>query len=152
MDTYSMDYKIRWADIDANRHVNYAAYIEAATELRYKFFIEHDLPPEIFEKMGISPTYTSMLVNFYREVRMGETITINFLLTGLSEKGIRWRIKHDFFKANHKKAVQVLLEGTIINLETRQPVVPTPEIMNAFLDAPRSADFAELPEMRWFGK
>jgi len=47
-----MTYKVRWADIDLNRHVNYAAYIEAATELRYMFFLEHNLLPDTFEKVG----------------------------------------------------------------------------------------------------
>jgi acyl-CoA thioester hydrolase len=152
MDVYSMKYTVRWADIDANRHVNYAAYVEAATELRYRYFIEHNLPPETFDQMEIGPVYTSMLINFYREVRMGETITINFLMTGLSETGIRWKIRHDFLKTNGKKAVTLSLEGTMINLNSRQPVYPTPEIMDAFQQAPRSPDFEVLPEVRWFGR
>ncbi len=147
-----MEYKVRWADIDGNRHVNYAAYIEAATELRYRFFAEQNLPPETFEKLGVSPTYTSMTVNFYREVLLGETITITFHLAGLSEHGVRWRIRHEFFKANRKKAVGLTLEGTMLNLTTRQPVIPTTEIMHAFQQAPRSTDFEVMPELRWFGK
>ena len=152
MDSYSMTYKVRWADIDLNRHVNYAAYIEAATELRYKFFLEHNLLPDTFEKLGISPTYTSMSINFLREVLLGETITITFQLAGMSEHGIRWRIRHNFLKANGKKAVLLALEGTFLDLKTRQPIKPMPEILAAFQDAPRSPDFEVLPEVRWFGR
>lgn len=152
MDSYSMTYAVRWADIDANRHVNYAAYIEAATELRYRFFAEQNLSPETFEKLGVSPTYTSLMINFYREVRLGETITITFKLVGLSEQGIRWKFRHEFLKSTGKKAVTLELEGTIINLDTRWPVIPTPEILHAFQQAPRSSDFEVLPEARWFNK
>src|SRR5512143_4124302 len=127
MQAYSMPYEVRWTDIDANRHVRYSAYIDAAAELRYRFFTQHDLPPEAFDHLGVGPVYTALSANFYREVRLGETITITYLLTGLSEHGIRWKVRHDFLKTNGKKAVTVALEGTILNLISRQPTAPTPE-------------------------
>ncbi len=150
MDAYAMPYQVRWTDIDANRHVRYSAYIDAAAELRYRFFTEHGLPPEAFDSLGVGPVYTSLTANFFREVRLGETLTITYLLTGLSPQGIRWKVQHDFLKSNGKKAVTVSLEGTILNLETRQPTPPTPEIMVVFQLVPRSMDFEELSEARWF--
>ena len=150
MEAYSMPYQVRWTDIDANRHVRYSAYIDAAAELRYRFFTEHGLPPEAFDNLGVGPVYTALTANFFREVRLGETLSITYLLTGLSPQGIRWKVQHDFLKANGKKAVTVSLEGTILNLATRQPTVPTPEIMAVFQQVPRSGDFEELSEARWF--
>lgn len=150
MQAYALPYQVRWTDIDANRHVRYSAYIDAAAELRYRFFTEHNLPPEAFDNLGVGPVYTSLTANFYREVRLGETLTITYLLTGLSPQGIRWKVQHDFLKASGKKAVSVSLEGAILNLVTRQPAVPTPEIMAVFQQVPRSANFEELSEARWF--
>ena len=150
VDAYSMTYEVRWTDIDANRHVRYSAYIDAAAELRYRFFTDHDLSPEAFDKLGVGPVYTSLTANFFREVRLGETLTITYLLTGLSPQGVRWKVQHDFLKANGKKAVAVSLEGTILNLTTRQPTMPTPEIMDVFQLVPRSPDFEVLSESRWF--
>ncbi len=145
-----MPYQVRWTDIDANRHVRYSAYIDAAAELRYRFFTEHNLPPEAFDSLGVGPVYTSLTATFFREVRLGETLTITYLLTGLSRSGLRWKVQHDFLKANGKKAVTVTLEGTILNLATRQPTAPTPEIMSVFQQVPRSVNFEELSESRWF--
>jgi acyl-CoA thioester hydrolase len=71
MDAYSRTYEIRWSDIDANGHVNYAAYIDAAGDLRYQFFIEHGFPPEKFKELGVGPIYTAIHAQFLREVRMG---------------------------------------------------------------------------------
>lgn len=150
MDAYSMTYEVRWTDIDANRHVRYSAYIDAAAELRYHFFTQHNLPPDAFDNLGVGPVYTTLTANFFREVRLGETLTITYQLAGLSESGIRWKMKHDFIKANGKKAVTVALEGTILDLATRTPVRPTPEIMAAFQQVPRSSDFEVLSESRWF--
>jgi acyl-CoA thioester hydrolase len=145
-----MPYEVRWTDIDANRHVRYSAYIDAAAELRYRFFTDHDLSPEAFDKLGVGPVYTSLTANFFREVRLGETLTITYLLTGLSPQGVRWKVQHHFLKANGKKAVTVSLEGTILNLTTRQPTAPTPEIMAVFQLVPRGPDFEVLSESRWF--
>ncbi len=150
MESYSRPYQVRWTDIDANRHVRYSAYIDAAAELRYRFFTDRNLPPEAFDDLGVGPVYTSLTANFYREVRLGETLTITYTLTGLSPQGIRWKVQHNFLKANGKKAVTVSLEGTILNLATRQPAVPTPEIMAVFQQVPRSKDFEELADGIWF--
>lgn len=150
MDAYSMTYEVRWADIDANRHVRYSAYIDAATELRYRFFNQYNMPPESFEKLGIGPVYTSISATFFREVRMGETLTITYQLAGLSPQGIRWKIKHDFLKSNGKKAVILFLKGAFLDLTSRQPTVLTPEIMAVFTQAPRSPEFEVLSDSRWF--
>ncbi len=58
MSEYSKTYEIRWSDIDANNHVNYAAYIDAAGDLRYRFFTEHGFPPERSVQLGVGPVYS----------------------------------------------------------------------------------------------
>lgn len=149
MEPYSKTYEIRWSDLDANGHVNYAAYIDAAGDLRYRFFISHGFPPERFNELGIGPVYTSIQADFYREVRMGEILTITYSLSGLSPSGARWRVHHDVLKANGKKAASINLEGAILNLSTRKPALPIPELSQIFNLIPRSKDFEALPEMRW---
>ncbi|HSL45633.1 MAG TPA: acyl-CoA thioesterase [Anaerolineales bacterium] len=148
MSEYSGTYEIRFSDIDGNRHVNYAAYVDAAADLRYRFFTEHGFPPERFEELGIAPTYSAIHAQFLREVRMGETVTITFALAGLSAQGGRWKVHHDIFKSNSKKAVTIDLEGLILELATRRAVLPTPELLETFHLIPRIAGFETLPEMR----
>lgn len=145
---YFRTYEIRWSDIDANGHVNYAAYIDAAGDLRYRFFTERGFPPERFEQVGIGPIYTAIHAQFLREVRMGETITISYALMGLSAQGGHWKVHHDVFKSNGKKAVSIDVEGMILDLRTRKPVLPTAELFETFSLIPRHADFEVLPEMR----
>jgi acyl-CoA thioester hydrolase len=149
MNEYSGTYEIRWSDLDANGHVNYAAYIDAAGDLRYRFFTEHEFPPERFEQLGIGPIYTAIHARFLREVRMGETITITYSLSGLSAQGARWKVHHGVLKSNGKKAVSIDLEGAILDLSTRRPALPTPELLQTFNLIPRSTDFEILSETRW---
>ena len=149
MDEYSKTYEIRWSDLDANGHVNYAAYIDATGDLRYRFFSEHNYPPEKFTELGISPVYTGIHAQFLREVRMGETVTITYALSGLSPQGGRWKVHHDILKSSGKKAVSIDLEGAILNLATRKPALPTPDLFQTFNLIPRAAGFEVLSEIRW---
>lgn len=148
MNAYSKTYRIRFSDIDANRHVNNAVYIDAAGEVRYEFFTDNGFPPERFEQLGIGPVYTKINIQFLREVLLGETVTITFILTGLSPKGMFWRTHHDILKSNGKKAVIMDVEGVIFDLSTRKPVSPNEELMHVFQLIPRSEDFETLSEMR----
>jgi Predicted thioesterase len=149
MNEYSRTYEIRWSDIDANGHVNYAAYINAAGDLRYRFFSEHNFPPERFVQLGIGPVYTAIHALFFREVRMGETVTIHYALSGLSPQGGRWKVHHDILKSNGKKAVSIDLEGTILDLSTRKPVLPTPELLQTFNLIPRAKEVEVLSDSHW---
>jgi len=148
MNPYTRIYPIRFSDIDANRHVNHAVYINACGDMRYEFFAEHGFPPERFEQLGIGPVYTKLTSQFLREVLLGETITVTFLLTGLSPSGVLWNVHHDVFKSNGKKAVSIDMEGTILDLASRKPVAPDPELLQVFQRIPRGDDFEVLPEMR----
>lgn len=149
MNEYSKTYEIRWSDIDANGHVNYAAYIDAAGDLRYRFFIEQDFPPEKFQQLGIGPIYTAIHAQFLREVRMGEIVTITYLLSGLSPQGARWKVHHNVLKSNGKTAVSIDLEGAMLDLSTRKPALATPDLLQAFNLIPRTTDFELLSDTRW---
>lgn len=148
MTEYSRTYEIRWSDLDANRHVNYSAYIDAAGDLRYRFFTEHGFPPDKFVELGIGPVYTTIHAEFFREVLTGETITISYSLTGLSPSGGRWKVHHQILKSNGKKAVTLDIEGTILNLSTRKPAVPSRELFETFQLIPRAENFETLSEIR----
>lgn len=148
MNEYAKTYEIRFSDIDANRHVNYSTYIDVAADLRYRFFAENGFPPDRFEQLGISPIYTTISTQFFREVRMGETITITFSMAGLSPQGIRWKARHDILKSSGKKAATIEVEGVMLDLATRKPFQPTPQLMQVFQVCTRTQDFEMLPELR----
>jgi acyl-CoA thioesterase FadM len=145
MNEYSRTYEIRWSDLDA-------AYIDAAGDLRYRFFIEHGFPPEKFSELGIGPVYTAIHAEFFREVRMGETVTITYAISGLSPSGARWKVHHDILKSNRKKSASLDIEGMILDLSTRKPAQPTPELFETFHLIPRAWNFAALPELRWMNQ
>ncbi len=149
MDPYLRHYEVRASDLDSNGHVNYASYIDAAASVRYGFFSEHGFPPERFSGLGQGPIYTALHAHFLREVRLGETITITYALTGLSTHGGRWKVHHDILKSGGKKAVGLDIEGALLDLATRTPALPSPELLQVFNLIPRTADFQVLPDSLW---
>ena len=148
MNEYSRTYEIRWSDLDANNHVNYSTFIDAAGDLRYRFFTDTGFSPERFAQLGVGPTYTTIRAEFLREVRMGETVSATFALAGLSTQGGRWKVHHDVLKSNGKKGVTLALEGMILDLATRKSTLPTPELLETFHLIPRTADFEILRDIR----
>lgn len=151
MDTYSATYAIRWSDLDANGHVHYSTYIDAAADLRYRFFAERGFPLNEFTKAGVGAIYSSVEVRFLREVLVGESISITYTLSGLSPKGIRWKVHHDIFKSNGKKAVNLDVEGILLDLSSRKPVSPNPELLAVFQQIPQSVSFEVFSEGRIIG-
>ena len=95
----------------------------------------------------MSPIYTAIHAEFLREVRLGETVTITYAVSGLSPGGGRWKVQHDILKANGKRAVKLEVEGMILDLTSRKPTVPTPELFRIFELIPRAKDFEVLSEM-----
>ncbi len=79
-------------------------------------------------------------------MRIGETITIMYALAGLSARGGRWRVHHDIRKENGKRAVSIDLEGALLDLATRRPVLPSAELLAVFALVPRTEDFEVLPD------
>jgi acyl-CoA thioester hydrolase len=151
LDAYIGTYDIRWADLDANGHVHYSAFIDAAADLRYRFFAERGFPPEALLKSGVGAVYSSVEARFLREVGVGERISITYTLAGLSPKGIRWKVHHDILKSSGKKAVILDLEGMVLDLKRRRPTEPTDQLLAVFHQIPRSPKFETLQEARSLG-
>jgi acyl-CoA thioester hydrolase len=146
MDIYSKTYDVRRTDLDANGHVHYSAYIDAAADLRYAFFAERGFSADAIRQLGIGPVYTFLAARFMREVGAGETIVLTYQLTGLSPSGKRWKVHHDILKSNGKKSVTLDIEGVVLDLGSRAPTSPPPEFLAVFHQIPRSPAFEEMPE------
>ncbi len=149
MPAYAQPYQVRPSDLDGNGHVNYAAYVEAAASLRYGFFAEHGFPRARFSRSGKGPIYTALHAQFLREVLLGETVTITYWLTGLSANGGRWKVHHDILKSNGRKAVSLDIDGALLDLSSRKPALPSPQLLQVFELIPHAPDFKLLPDSLW---
>ncbi|NTU84930.1 MAG: thioesterase [Chloroflexales bacterium] len=144
---YRKTFEVRWADLDPNRHVRSTAYADYATDTRLAWLVDQGFPLSRFEEHGFGPVLLREDSRFYREVMLGETITVSLQLSGSSADGSHWRFRQEVQCARGPVAATVEVEGGWIDLRTRRFIAPLAELVTLVASLSRSQDFAELPTL-----
>lgn len=130
MAVFKKEYEIKWSDIDPNKHVRHSVYGDYATDVRMSFFAQHGYTFQEFEKLGFGPILLSEETEYYREVHLGDSLIIDFYLSGLSEDETRFRITHHVYKkGDEKPCTKITLQGGWLNLKQRKLTRPPEELM-----------------------
>ncbi len=148
MDRYAKTFTVRWADCDANGHMRNTAYSEYAIEVRMGFLSEHGFGFDAFQHANVGPVLLREEIDYLREVRLGETVSVDFTLLGLSPDAARWKLGHAFTKPNGKSSARIVVWGGCLDLERRRLVVPPPALAAAFRAVPPGDSFEELEPLR----
>ncbi len=138
---------VRWQDIDANRHLRNTAYSEFATDTRFRFVAAHGYPMERFEALRFGPVILREDIRYRREVLLGQTVTVNFMLAGVSADGSQWRVRQQVRLPDGKEAAVLTLDGAWLHLDSRRLIEPPADLLAILERLPRTADFEELPSL-----
>ncbi len=138
---------VRWQDIDANRHLRNTAYSEFATDTRFRFVAAHGYPMERFEALRFGPVILREDIRYRREVLLGQTVTVNFMLAGVSADGSQWRVRQQIRLPDGKEAAVLTLDGAWLHLDSRRLIEPPADLLAILERLPRTADFEELPSL-----
>ncbi|MFW6206220.1 MAG: acyl-CoA thioesterase [Gemmatimonadota bacterium] len=144
MTAFRTKMEVRWADLDANRHVRNTAYSEFATHARLRFLASRGFPAERFNRIGIGPIFFREETVFRREIHLGDTITIEVRADGLAPDVSRWRVVHRILQGDEHEAARVTVEGAWMDLTARALAAPPPELADALRELPRTEAFEEL--------
>ena len=145
MDRYAKTYTVRWADCDVNGHMRNTSYSEYTIDVRIAFLAEHGWTFDQFVAAGIGPVILREEIDYLREYRMNETVEVDLKLLGVSADRSRWRVQHDFAKANGKPAARLVVDGGWMDMRVRRIAPPPEGLARAFAKAPRASDWAEIP-------
>jgi acyl-CoA thioester hydrolase len=140
----SRTYEVKWSDLDPNGHVRHSVYDDYAVDARFRWMEEIGFPPTRCSEMGIAPVVLRQESRFYREVTIGETITVTMSLAGLSSDASRWKVHHDIIKSNGERAAVLKVEGTWLDWRTRQAAAPPSELLRLFEQLEQTSNFEEL--------
>ncbi len=141
---YKVDFATKWSDFDPNRHMRHTAYNEYAAEVRIRYFSNQNFSIEEFTKYNIGPILFEEYTSFRKEIHLGENISVNIKLSGLSKKGERWKLVHEVFnEAGHLSAI-IKVYGAWIDLTKRKLTTPPVEAQQIFNDAKKTDDFEEI--------
>lgn len=146
MAAFSRSFLARWADMDFNAHMANTAYLNFAADLRLTFFQEHGFPAAEFGRLKLGPVVFRDEVDYYKEFRLLESVTVSLQLDALSEDASRFKLRNEFFKDNGDLAARVISHGAWLDLGTRKLIVPPPALAAVLKQLPHSDRFELLAQ------
>jgi len=145
--SFKVDFTTRWADFDANIHMRHTAYNDYCAEARMRYFNKFGITIQDFAKEKIGPILFEENTKFLKEIHMGEDISVNLKMAGLSEKGERWKVQQEVFNAKGKLSAIITVYGAWIDLVKRKLTTPPERIATIFSETERVEDF-EIIELK----
>ncbi|MGB0892375.1 MAG: acyl-CoA thioesterase [Flavobacteriaceae bacterium] len=145
--SFTVNFTTRWADFDPNRHMRHSAYNDYAAEVRLRYFKKFDVTMADFAKDNVGPILFEENTSFRREIHLGENITANLQLTGLSENGERWKIRHQIFNEAGKLSAEINVYGAWLDLTKRKLTSPPKKFKFLFTELEKTEDF-KIIELR----
>lgn len=133
--------QIRWADIDANRHLRHSVYYDFGASMRMAALHSQGLTMKKLEELRIGPILFREEAIFKREIKFEDEITMDVELVKSREDFARWSLRHRFVKSDGTVAAIVNIDGAWIDLAKRKLAIPDPFIVHVFEAFPKAADF-----------
>jgi acyl-CoA thioester hydrolase len=138
------DYKVTWQDLDPVGQIRGSVYIDLAIDAQFTALDRVGYSTAELIDLGYAPIVLRQESRFYNPVGFGDSITDTTFLSGLSPDGSRWIVQHDFARSDGMKAAMIKIEGTWINLKTRDMTVPPKDLLSAFDQFQRHSNFQNL--------
>jgi len=142
--SFKVEFNTKWSDFDPNRHMRHTAYNDYAAEVRVRYFKAQNFSIEEFTKHNIGPILFTEETSFRKEIHLGENITVDFKVSGLSKNNERWKITHHVYNEAGKLSAIIKVYGAWIDLTKRKLTTPPDTATNLFKNAERSDDFENI--------
>jgi acyl-CoA thioester hydrolase len=141
MQEFSKTIQIRWADIDANRHLRHSVYYDYGATMRMMFLSERGLTTAKLEEFQIGPILFREEAIFKREVKLEDNIIINVTVVKATKDFSRWSLRHNFLKEDGTIAALLNVDGAWIDMEKRKLATPNEFIQGIFESFPKAPEF-----------
>ena len=142
--SYKVSFATKWSDFDPNRHMRHTAYNEYAAEVRIRYFAAQNFSIDEFTKHNIGPILFEEYTSFRKEIHLGENISVNLKLSGLSKNNERWKITHEVFNEAGKLSAIIKVYGAWIDLTKRKLTTPPKAAEHLFSNTDKTDDFEEV--------
>ena len=123
---FSRTFHVGWGDLDANAHMKNIAYLDKAVDVRMMYFQEQGFPMSEFERLRLGPVIMRDEIDYYREFRLLDTITITLSLAGLNSDASRFRLCNELYRADGQLAARLTSAGGWLDLTKRKLTIPPP--------------------------
>lgn len=125
--------RIRWSDLDANRHLANASYMNFTSYARMEYLKYLDISLAHLAKSNLGPAVLREEFSFFKEGYDSEDVIITVEITGMSEKGEMFEFTHNLYKkadGTHMAHAKVL--GVWFSMDLRKISPPSAKMLDAF--------------------
>jgi acyl-CoA thioester hydrolase len=133
--------QVRWADIDANRHLRHSVYYDYGATVRMNVLSQAGLTTKKLEEFNMGPILFREEAIFRREIVFEDRITLTVELVKATEDYGRWSLRHNFLKADGTLAAMLNIDGAWIDLQKRKLAPANEFIRKIFEEFPKSQDY-----------
>lgn len=145
MSGFEKQFQVGWRHVDPNGHLANMVYLEYAVDTRVAFFDSCGFPPQDFIEQGFGPVIKNDFVEYFREVKMLETLRVTIENGGFAEDGSRFRVVNTFYRSDSNISAKVTSVGGWLDLRERKLTVPPEILIEAWNSLPKTTDFEVLP-------
>lgn len=138
------EFDIRWSDLDANRHLANAAYINYMSHTRMAYLGQLGFNQKSMAHHNIGPVVFYEHMYYFKEVFAGKPIKVSLDLKGLSEDGMFFEFQHDFFDNQGKNFARCEMMGGWLDLKERRLMGLPQEFLDAFEQMEKGEGFKTL--------
>ena len=138
------EFEIRWSDIDANRHLANSAYINFMSHTRMAYLGLLGFNHKSMAANNIGPVVFYEHVYYFKEAFPGRPVKVSLEFVGMSEDGMFFEFRHNFYDHKGKNFARCEMMGAWIDLKERKLTGLPKEFMEAFEAMEKSEDFKIL--------
>jgi acyl-CoA thioester hydrolase len=122
-----------------------SSYLDHASNTRMFFFNQNGFTMSRFGSEKFGPVIVRDELVYRRELRLMEDFRVDFEAAGLSQDGVRFRLRNTFRNSANDISAVVTSDGVWFDLERRKPRIPPQDLDNLMRALQRTNDFAEIP-------
>lgn len=141
MESFKTTLNIRWADIDANRHLRHSVYYDFAAAMRMNFLNSNGLTTEKLIEFKLGPILFREEAVFKREVKLEDKVEMDVHLLKCMPDYSRWSLRHHVMKPDGTVCTIITVDGAWMDLEKRKLAIPNDFVRGIFEKFPKPADF-----------
>lgn len=144
MEKFERMVQLRWSDLDPNFHLRHSVYYDWGAYCRVEFLNEYGLTSTVMQQLRFGPILFREECIFRKEIRSGDSITIDLKVTKAKKDFSRWSIQHHIIKNGDVLSAVLTVDGAWINVVERKLASPPEQVFEVFSKMPKDEGFGWL--------
>lgn len=129
MSVYYHQFEVRWSDIDANRHLANASYVEYCAQTRMAFMTKHKMGVAQLNRWGVGPVVLHERFSFFREIYPDQKVVVSLEIGGMSDDASIYQFVHHFYLLDGTHCATAEMTGVWIDMMLRKSTAPPEDIL-----------------------